>query len=435
MSMLNNAAHAMSISRPSCVCDNPQQAGVSMKTLYLVLISLVWLAVRAVAQPQTPVPVGPPPLVLLGGTVIDVTGWGDSARDLANAVVVIEQGRITEVGPVGRVQIPKGARFIDCTGRFIIPGLVDGFAGMNSQAAANANLYMGVTTVVARADSERGYIDTEANPIPHLYLIDSVGTSDNWSLLAHHTEWIAKLREGTHPVELSPDDTARQLVDTAQLGTRVVLIGADVTAANTQLIITRAHELHLVAYGQFVATPYRVGIDAGVDALVHMDNYDLGVIPDELQKPLVDDPFGPSAATAFDYSERIPPTDARLRNYAQFVASHHAALLPTFSLDYVELPAHRNLWQEPAAALLNPNRMFQPTNPATGEMTYPLTGWSRHLPAAGPTLVRSRLAEKGRSDGNAAVAHQRDILLGVPTLPSRLGSRRHGHHARNLAAH
>jgi hypothetical protein len=57
--------------------------------------------------------------------------------------------------------------------------------------------------------------------------------------------------------------------------------------------------------------------------------------------------------------------------------------MPTFSLYYVELPDHRNLWKEPAAELLNPSRMFHPTDPATGEMTYPLPSWSRHLPGAG----------------------------------------------------
>ena len=40
-------------------------------------------------------------------------------------------GRITDVGTRAAVPIPKGARVIDCTGKFIIPGLVDGFAGMN----------------------------------------------------------------------------------------------------------------------------------------------------------------------------------------------------------------------------------------------------------------------------------------------------------------
>ena len=122
------------------------------------------------------------------------------------------------MGLPGAVAVPKGARVIDCTGKFLIPGLVDGFAGMNSQAEANANLFMGVTTVVARADSERGFIDTTAQPSPHLYLIDTIGVTDNWSLLARHPEWVSDLREGAHPVELSPGVTARQMTDTAHLG-------------------------------------------------------------------------------------------------------------------------------------------------------------------------------------------------------------------------
>jgi hypothetical protein len=344
------------------------------------LLIVGWLFVSHPAFPQAE---PAPPLVLTGGTLVDVTDWGHSARDLPNAVVIIQGGLITEVGPAGQITVPKGARIVDCTGKFLIPGLVDGFAGLNSQGQANADLYMGVTTVVARADSQRGFIDTAAQPSPHIYPIDTIGVTDNWSLLARRPEWVGMLHEGPVPVELSPQDTARQMADSAHSGTRVLLLTAHLTAANSQWIIAHAHELGLITYGQFVSTPYRVGIEAGVDALVGMDHYDLGVIPDELQRPLVEDPDGPSANTAYDYSERIPPTDPRLRNYAHFLGTHHAALMPVFSLYYVELPGHRNLWQEPAAALLDPGRMFHPTDPTNGEMYFPLPAWARHLPSTG----------------------------------------------------
>ena len=88
------------------------------------------------------------PLVLTGGTVVDVSNWGRSARDQQESVVIIRDGRIAEVGYRGALLIPKGARVIDCSGKYLIPGLVDGYAGMNTQGQANANLYMGVTTVV-----------------------------------------------------------------------------------------------------------------------------------------------------------------------------------------------------------------------------------------------------------------------------------------------
>jgi hypothetical protein len=362
-------------------------------------IVLGWLAVTFAAGifgwTQTPSQVAPKPpstpLVLAGGTVIDVTDWGHSAADLQDAIVIVRDGRITDVGSRAAVPIPKGADVIDCTGKFLIPGLVDGFAGVNSQGQASAHLYMGVTTVVASGDSRRGHIDFAASPSPHLYLLDSIGSTDDWSLLIGHGEWSAKLKEGVHPVELSPDETARQIADTARLGTRVIWLGWNIRAANTQLIIARAHQLGLVTYGEFISTPYRVGIDAGVDALLHMGRYEMGVIPDELQRPLVDDPFGSAANTAYDYAEHLPPTDPHFRTYGKFIAAHHAALMPTFSMFFLSLPGHRNLWHEPAAALLDPANMHMPSDRATGEIEYPLSNWTRRLP-----LATQRWMEEGQ---------------------------------------
>ncbi|MGB8259267.1 MAG: amidohydrolase family protein [Terracidiphilus sp.] len=331
------------------------------------------------AAPKIPPSV---PLVLTGGTVVDVSGWGRSAKDQPGAIVVIRDGRIVEVGNAMAVTIPKGARVIDCTGKYLIPGLIDGYAGMSSQGQANANLYMGVTTVVAVSDARHGVADTAAQPSPHLYLVDSVGVTDNWSLLAKRPEWALKLREGAHPAELSPEDTVHQLIDSARQGTRVLYLGHHLTAANTQWIIARARQLGLVTYGEFVSTPYNIAINAGVDALLHMGRYELGVIPDELQRPLVDDPEGSAASTALDYAERLPPTDLHVRAYARFLATHHAALAPTFSVFFARLPEHRNLWNEPAARLIDPAHLWEPTNPATGEMDYPLSSIARRLPGS-----------------------------------------------------
>src|ERR1035437_3614055 len=106
---------------------------------------------------------------------------------------------------------------------------------------------MGVTTVVASSDNRRGHIDFGANPSPHLYLLDSVGSTDDWSLLVSHPGWTTKLREGVRPVELSPEDTLRQMIDTAKLGTKVFWLGHNITAANAQWIIAHAHQMGLWA--------------------------------------------------------------------------------------------------------------------------------------------------------------------------------------------
>ena len=403
-----------------------------MRLLSSVLVGIGGSALAGVlAWPQAPMPVVPrfpasPPLVLAGGTVVDVRDWGQSANDLPDAIVIVRDGRITDVGSRMAVSIPKGARVIDCAGKYLIPGLIDGFAGVNNQGQANANLYMGVTTVVTSNDSRHGPIDFSARPSPHLYLLDSIGTTDNTSLLRKSPEWAAKLKEGSHPVELSPEDTARQLVDTAKMGTRVVWLGQNLTAANTQWIVAHAHQMGLATYGEFAATPYRVGIEAGVDVLLHMGRYELGVIPGELQRPLVEDPYGAAASTAYDYSESLPPTDVNLRSYAHFLAAHHDALMPTFSLSFLQLPGHRNLWKEPAARVLDPSHMFQPSDRSTGETIYPIYPWMRHLPGVSVRWMEETQRKKADQSAVRLWQINETIFSAFPHYLAASGAAAHG---------
>lgn len=50
---------------------------------------------------------------------------GDGSAPIQNAVVLVQDGRITAVGPRETTPIPPTANVIDCTGRFLTPGLID----------------------------------------------------------------------------------------------------------------------------------------------------------------------------------------------------------------------------------------------------------------------------------------------------------------------
>ena len=54
-------------------------------------------------------------------TVID--GEHDEARERWS--VLVEGERIAAVGPVDSLPAPAGARVVDCTGRTVMPGLID----------------------------------------------------------------------------------------------------------------------------------------------------------------------------------------------------------------------------------------------------------------------------------------------------------------------
>jgi imidazolonepropionase-like amidohydrolase len=55
------------------------------------------------------------------GTLFDGTG----AAPVRDATIVVADGRITAVGPAGRVTVPPGAEPLDLRERFVMPGLID----------------------------------------------------------------------------------------------------------------------------------------------------------------------------------------------------------------------------------------------------------------------------------------------------------------------
>jgi len=78
----------------------------------------------AAVQPGPVVPTRPAPppdkIALTGGTVITVSG-----ETIENGAVVVEFGRITQVGRSGDVRVPYDATEYDVEGMFVFPGMID----------------------------------------------------------------------------------------------------------------------------------------------------------------------------------------------------------------------------------------------------------------------------------------------------------------------
>ena len=71
-------------------------------------------------QTRNYVSVSEPAVALTNVTVID--GTGSAPRP--NQTVVIQNGRITDVGAASSVKVPSGARTMDLSGSTVIPGIV-----------------------------------------------------------------------------------------------------------------------------------------------------------------------------------------------------------------------------------------------------------------------------------------------------------------------
>lgn len=81
----------------------------------------------------------PGALALVGGTLLD-----PESGTPVEATVLVENGGIAAVGP--DLAIPDGARRIDVSGRWVVPGLIDAHVHVSSLAGARRALLSGVTT-------------------------------------------------------------------------------------------------------------------------------------------------------------------------------------------------------------------------------------------------------------------------------------------------
>jgi imidazolonepropionase-like amidohydrolase/pimeloyl-ACP methyl ester carboxylesterase len=94
-----------------------------MKSVFFSLIFTLIAAVIAAAQAAT--------VAFTGVNVIPM----DRERVLVNQTVIVRDGTIAEIGPAGKIKVPKGARKIDARGKFLIPGLTDMHAHLLSDEA------------------------------------------------------------------------------------------------------------------------------------------------------------------------------------------------------------------------------------------------------------------------------------------------------------
>lgn len=82
-------------------------------------------------------------LAITNANVIDGTG----KEPLKDAVIVIENGRITSIGARSTVKIPKKAKVFDAQGKYVVPGLFDMHAHFEQVEWGPVYLAAGVTTV------------------------------------------------------------------------------------------------------------------------------------------------------------------------------------------------------------------------------------------------------------------------------------------------
>ncbi|HWM89346.1 MAG TPA: amidohydrolase family protein, partial [Thermoanaerobaculia bacterium] len=94
------------------------------RTAFALAAAVVAVLLTRAAIPQSSPQATQPSsgvIALVGGRLID--GYG--GKPLENSVVIVQDGRIREVGRVGEVAVPQGAQVISTEGMSVLPGLWD----------------------------------------------------------------------------------------------------------------------------------------------------------------------------------------------------------------------------------------------------------------------------------------------------------------------
>jgi len=307
-------------------------------------------------------------IAIVGATLIDVSGYGRSTNDIADSVVLIDDGKITAAGPSSQVPIPSGTTRIDAHGKFLIPGLIDGFGALRTQAFANAYLYEGVTTVYVPTVLPNGGGDGElkivqnASPGPRLFLgAPMTGYSEEGADPSDKP----MLDHRLHDRRLSNQQLIGRVDKLADQGFRGVTISYDVWPDQVDVIVAESKRRGLAVLIEPAFTSYPYAIHAAVNGLLHNDHYLLELAPPAAQLDRADNLNEGSAA--YHAVCAVDPASSEVAAYGTQLAKSHTALMPTLSMeataDGLDVP---NPWSAPSAALINPADLDNPVDPSTG---------------------------------------------------------------------
>jgi len=344
---------------------------MSTKKLYLLIIPLV-LCYCAVAQEV---------LVLKGGTIIDVTDFGNSERDIPNATVVIKGGRINAAGSASSVKVPKGAKVIDVSGKYIVPGLIDCFGIINDQAHANAYLYMGVTTAVMTEDNRRGKIDWTVNPSPHKIMLDNY-----WGAKSRRVSVGGVENAGFEVVRSwNTEEIDHDIDSLGKAGVKVLLVHYAVVPAQLPAIVAACKRNKIATIGELGLSTYREAAQAGIHSFVHTTRYSADVLPDSLRKVYSTSPFGPPSRAYLEYiaGQKNIDSDPKLLELSKLYRDHRIGLIPTAAMiQYPEMEFATNPWLEPIASIIDERMIeFEPLDRGTGKPKNPSPVRQRAVPA------------------------------------------------------
>jgi imidazolonepropionase-like amidohydrolase len=213
-----------------------------------------------------------PPIAITNVTVVDVAG----GVLRPGQTVIVEGGRIRSATASARATVPRTAKVLDGTGKFLIPGLWDMHAHIAKTGERGLAAYVenGVTSVrdmggeFALVKPWKAEIDAGTRIGPHIV---SAGP-----ILESASNYARQVREGgvepfvrTRVPVATPADAPRVIDSLVALGAQFVKIRTISSPETYDAIAREAARHHLKLTGHADILPFQRLIDAGQASLEH----------------------------------------------------------------------------------------------------------------------------------------------------------------------
>jgi len=265
---------------------------------------------------------------------------GTGAPPVPDAVVVVDRGKITAVGPRTKVTLPAGIRTIDAAGATMLPGLWDMHAHFEQIEWGPVYLAAGVTTV-RDCGNELDFTRTVRDTL-------DAGKGIGPRLL------LACIVDGPGPGSLGTErlrkaDEIPALIHKFQAaGCAQVKIYQSLDPALIRPLSRAAHAAGMTVTGH-VPTGLRAmaAVGEGLDQINHAQSVLANLAAGDL-------PVDERGARLWRAVEAFDPGTPAARKMAAWFAAHHTVLDPTLAIYELDLPRSDLAKVEPGLATLPP---------------------------------------------------------------------------------
>jgi hypothetical protein len=179
-------------------------------------------------------------VAIVGATLIDGSKEDRLDSNVHDPVVLIADGNIAAIGDRRQIRLPARTKIVHAAGRFVIPGLIDGFGAVRTQGFADAYLYEGVTTVIVPMAPKGANVDGEftvvapENGLSVLTGAPISGYSASGDI-PKSSPWVNHRLEDPR---LDSAELATQVAAAADAGRRIIAAGIDVWPDQLDVIVS-----------------------------------------------------------------------------------------------------------------------------------------------------------------------------------------------------